>query len=147
MIMEKDPIFFEKLVVDLLVSMGYGGAFKDAAMVTQYCKDGGVDGIIKEDKLGLDNIYVQAKRWSNQVSKPQVQQFAGALDEKRASKGVFITTSTFSKDAKHYVENLSKKIVLIDGEQLANYMIEYNVGVSVKTVYEIKRLDSDYFDE
>lgn len=147
MIMEKDPIFFEKLVVDLLVSMGYGGAFKDAAMVTQYCKDGGVDGIIKEDKLGLDNIYVQAKRWSNQVSKPQVQQFAGALDEKRASKGVFITTSTFSKDAKHYVENLSKKIVLIDGEQLANYMIEYNVGVSEKKAYVVKRIDIDYFNE
>lgn len=146
-IMEKEPSFFEKLVVDLLVAMGYGGTFKNAAMVTQYCKDGGIDGIIKEDKLGLDNIYVQAKRWTPQVSKPHVQQFAGALDEKKASKGVFITTSTFSKDARLYVENLSKKIVLIDGEQLADYMIEYNVGVCEKRSYIVKRIDLDYFNE
>lgn len=143
----QSPVFFEHLVVDLLVAMGYGGSSKDAALVTQYSKDDGIDGIIKEDKLGLDNIYVQAKRWTNQVSKPQIQQFAGALDEKKASKGVFITTSSFSKDARIYVSNLSKKIVLIDGQELANYMIEYNVGVSVKKVYSVKKIDSDYFDE
>lgn len=147
MIMSLSPSFFEKLVVDLLVSMGYGGDYKDAAEVTQANKDGGVDGIIKEDKLGLDKIYIQAKRWAGVVGKPIVQQFAGALDEVKASKGVFITTSTYSKDAKKYVENLSKKIVLIDGKQLAAFMIEYNLGVSVKKAYVVKRIDTDYFEE
>ncbi len=147
MIMTMSPRFFEKLVVDLLVSMGYGGDYKDAAEVTQANKDGGVDGIIKEDKLGLDKIYIQAKRWAVVVGKPIVQQFAGALDEVKASKGVFITTSTYSKDAKKYVENLSKKIVLIDGKQLAAFMIEYNLGVSVKKAYVVKRIDTDYFEE
>lgn len=147
MIMNLSPKFFEKLVVDLLVSMGYGGDYKDAAEVTQANKDGGVDGIIKEDKLGLDKIYIQAKRWAGVVGKPIVQQFAGALDEVKASKGVFITTSTFSKDAKKYVENLSKKIVLIDGKQLAAFMIEYNLGVSIKKAYVVKRIDTDYFEE
>ena len=147
MIMTLSPKFFEKLVVDLLVSMGYGGDYKDAAEVTQANKDGGVDGIIKEDKLGLDKIYIQAKRWAGVVGKPIVQQFAGALDEVKASKGVFITTSTYSKDAKKYVENLSKKIVLIDGKQLAAFMIEYNLGVSIKKAYVVKRIDTDYFEE
>jgi restriction system protein len=146
-ITELTPAFFERLVVDLLVAMGYGGDFKNAAMVTQYSKDDGIDGIIKEDKLGLDNIYIQAKRWNSQIGKPQIQQFAGALDEKRASKGVFITTSNYSKDARKYVANLSKNIVLIDGKELANYMIEYGVGVSTKKKYEVKKIDSDYFEE
>lgn len=146
-IMSMSPAFFERLVVDLLVAMGYGGDYKDAAIVTPLSKDGGVDGIIKEDKLGLDKIYVQAKRWTNQVSKPTVQQFAGALDEVKANKGVFITTSDYSKDARQYVEKLSKKIVLINGKELSNYMIEYNLGVSVRKSYVVKRLDTGYFDE
>lgn len=147
MIMNLSPSFFEKLVVDLLVAMGYGGDFEDAAKVTKKSKDGGVDGIIKEDKLGLDKIYIQAKRWANVVGEPIIQQFAGALDGKKASKGVFITTSTYSKDAKKYVDSLSKKIVLIDGKALASLMIEYNLGVSVKKAYIVKRIDTDYFDE
>lgn len=147
MIMNLSPSFFEKLVVDLLVAMGYGGDFEDAAKVTKKSKDGGVDGIIKEDKLGLDKIYIQAKRWANVVGEPIIQQFAGALDGKRASKGVFITTSTYSKDAKNYVDSLSKKIVLIDGKELASLMIEYNLGVSVKKAYVVKRIDTDYFED
>lgn len=141
------PTFFEKLVVDLLVAMGYGGDYQDAAEVTQQSKDGGVDGIIKEDKLGLDKIYIQAKRWMNVVGKPVIQQFAGALDGVKASKGVFITTSSYSKDAKKYVDSLSKKIVLIDGKELTSFMIEYNLGVSVKKAYVVKRIDTDYFEE
>ena len=147
MIMNLSPSFFEKLVVDLLVAMGYGGDYQDAAEVTQQSKDGGVDGIIKEDKLGLDKIYVQAKRWTNVVGKPVIQQFAGALDGVKASKGVFISTSTYSKDARKYVDSLSKKIVLIDGKELASLMIEYNLGVSVKKAYVVKRIDTDYFEE
>ena len=147
--LEQSPVFFEHLVVDLLVKMGYGGSCANSAQVTPYVHDDGIDGIIYEDKLGLDKIYIQAKRYKpeNIVGKPQIQQFAGALDEQKASKGVFITTSSYSKEASGYVDKLSKKIVLIDGNELARYMIEYNVGVSVKTVYEIKRLDSDYFEE
>lgn len=147
MVIQQSPAFFEKLVVDLLVAMGYGGAFKDAAIVTPYSHDDGIDGIIKEDKLGLDNIYVQAKRWTNPVSKPQIQQFSGALDEQKASKGVFITTSTFTKEAENFVKRASKKIVLIDGYQLTSYMIEFNVGVSVKKEYTVKRIDIDYFED
>lgn len=147
MIMNLSPSFFEKLVVDLLVAMGYGGDYQDAAEVTQLSKDGGVDGIIKEDKLGLDKIYIQAKRWTNVVGKPVIQQFAGALDGVKASKGVFITTSTYSKDARKYVDSLSKKIVLIDGKELTSFMIEYNLGVSVKKAYVVKRIDTDYFEE
>lgn len=147
--LEQSPYFFEHLVVDLLVKMGYGGSFANSAQVTQYVHDDGIDGIIYEDKLGLDKIYIQAKRYKldNTVGKPQIQQFSGALDEQKATKGVFITTSSYSKEAKLYVEKLNKKIVLIDGQELARYMIEYNVGVSTKQVYEIKRIDSDYFDE
>lgn len=141
------PSFFESLVVDLLVAMGYGGDFMDAAEVTQQSKDGGVDGIIKEDKLGLDKIYIQAKRWTTVVGKPIIQQFAGALDGVKASKGVFITTSSFSDPAKEYVDGLSKKIVLIDGNELTSLMIEYNLGVSIKKEYIVKRIDTDYFDE
>lgn len=147
--LEQSPQFFEHLVVDLMVKMGYGGSFANSATVTQYTHDDGIDGIIYEDKLGLDKIYIQAKRYKadNTIRKPQIQQFAGALDEKKATKGVFITTSSYSEGARQYVEVLSKKIVLIDGKELAKYMIEYNVGVSTKRVYEVKRIDSDYFEE
>lgn len=146
-VMEQSPSFFEHLVVDLLVKMGYGGSFADSAKVTQISNDEGIDGIIYEDKLGLDKIYIQAKRWSNIVGRPTIQQFAGALVGQNATKGVFITTSTYSKEARQYVVGLHQKIVLIDGSELAKYMIEYNVGVSTKKVYEIKRIDTDYFEE
>lgn len=141
------PAFFEHLVVDLLVKMGYGGSFADSAKVTQLSNDEGIDGIIYEDKLGLDKIYIQAKRWNNQVGRPHIQQFAGALVGQNATKGVFITTSAYSGDAREYVKGLHQKIVLIDGQELAKFMIEYNVGVSTKKVYEVKRVDSDYFEE
>jgi len=143
----QSPSFFEQLVVDLLVKMGYGGSFENSAHVTQYTNDNGIDGIIYEDKLGLDKIYIQAKRWENQVSRPKIQEFAGALVGQNANKGVFITTSTYSKDARQYVQGIQQKIVLIDGQELAKYMIEYNVGVSVKKVYEVKKIDNDYFEE
>ena len=146
-VMEQTPTFFEHLVVDLLVKMGYGGSNSDAARVTQLTNDEGIDGIIYEDKLGLDKIYLQAKRWTNPVGRPVIQQFAGALVGQNASKGVFITTSSYSKEARNYVAGLHQKIVLIDGSELAKYMIEYNVGVSIKKVYEVKRIDTDYFDE
>lgn len=146
-VMEQSPAFFEQLVVDLLVKMGYGGSFADSAKVTQLSNDEGIDGIIYEDKLGLDKIYIQAKRWSNSVGRPVIQQFAGALVGQNATKGVFITTSTFSKDAKQYVVGLHQKIVLIDGQELAKFMIEYNVGVSTKKTYEVKRIDTDYFED
>ena len=147
--LEQSPYFFEHLVVDLLVKMGYGGSFANSAQVTQYVHDDGIDGIIFEDKLGLDKIYIQAKRYKldNTIGKPQIQQFSGALDEQKASKGVFITTSSYTKEAKLYVEKLNKKIVLIDGQELARYMIEFNVGVSTRKIYEVKRLDTDYFEE
>lgn len=146
-VMEQSPAFFEQLVVDLLVKMGYGGSLADSAKVTQLSNDEGIDGIIYEDKLGLDKIYIQAKRWSNSVGRPVIQQFAGALVGQNATKGVFITTSTFSKDAKQYVVGLHQKIVLIDGQELAKFMIEYNVGVSTKKTYEVKRIDNDYFED
>ena len=146
-VMEQTPTFFEHLVVDLLVKMGYGGSNSDAARVTQLTNDEGIDGIIYEDKLGLDKIYLQAKRWTNSVGRPVIQQFAGALVGQNASKGVFITTSSYSKEARNYVAGLHQKIVLIDGNELAKYMIEYNVGVSTKKVYEVKRIDNDYFEE
>lgn len=146
-VMEQTPAFFEHLVVDLLVKMGYGGSNSDAARVTQLTNDEGIDGIIYEDKLGLDKIYLQAKRWTNPVGRPVIQQFAGALVGQNASKGVFITTSSYSKEARNYVAGLHQKIVLIDGNELAKYMIEYNVGVSTKKVYEVKRIDNDYFEE
>ena len=147
--LEQTPYFFEHLVVDLLVKMGYGGSFANSAQVTQYVHDDGIDGIIYEDKLGLDKIYIQAKRYKldNTIGKPQIQQFSGALDEQKASKGVFITTSSYSKEARSYVEKLNKKIVLIDGQELARYTIEFNVGVSTRKIYEVKRLDTDYFEE
>jgi restriction system protein len=139
---------FEILVVDLLVKMGYGGTHKDAGKVTQASKDGGVDGWIKEDKLGLDVIYLQAKKWGpkQSVGRPEIQSFVGALEERQAQKGVFITTSFFSDTAREYVKKISKKVILIDGKDLTELMIDYNIGVSIEEAYEIKRLDSDYFE-
>lgn len=141
------PRFFEQLVVDLLLAMGYGGSRADAGEVVGKSGDAGIDGIIKEDKLGLDFIYVQAKRWEGTVGRPFVQGFAGSLDEKRARKGVMLTTSQFSQDAKDYVGRIGKTIVLIDGEELAQLMIDHGVGVSEVATYTVKKIDLDYFDE
>ncbi len=146
-IAENSPSFFENLVIDLLVHMGYGGNFEEAAEVVGKTGDEGIDGIIKEDKLGLDSIYVQAKRWKGQVGRPEIQKFAGALLGRKASKGVFITTSNFSKEATDYASSINQKIVLIDGQKLAQLMIEFNVGVSIAQTYLIKKIDSDYFEE
>lgn len=141
------PSFFERLVVELLVAMGYGGTLQDAGKAVGKSGDGGIDGIIKEDRLGLDVIYLQAKRWEGNVSRPEIQKFAGALLGNQARKGVFITTSDFTKEAKDYVKTITSNIILINGEELAELMIDYNVGVSVATTYEIKKIDSDYFSE
>lgn len=141
------PSFFEDLVVQLLVRMGYGGSFQDAARSVGMSGDGGIDGIIKEDRLGFDAIYVQAKRWQNNVGRPEVQAFVGALTGRRAKKGVFITTSNYSREAREYVKNLDVRVVLIDGPTLADYMIEVDLGVSSVQSYEVKRLDSDFFEE
>jgi restriction system protein len=127
--------------------MGYGGSRIDAAQAIGGSGDEGVDGIIKEDKLGLDSIYLQAKRWENPVGRPVVQGFAGSLEAHRARKGVFITTSKFSQDAREYVQRIEKRIVLIDGEQLTNLMIDHGVGVTDVAVYSIKRIDEDYFED
>ncbi len=141
------PEFFEHLVVDLLVKMGYGGSRKEAGQAVGKGGDGGIDGIIKEDRLGLDIIYIQAKRWENVVGRPEIQKFAGALQGNRARKGIFITTSSFTKEAVEYSERIETKIILIDGKRLADFMIEHNVGTSTVAIYEVKRLDSDYFTE
>lgn len=141
------PSFFEQVVVDLMLAMGYGGSRKEAGKATQLTNDGGIDGIIKEDKLGLDVIYLQAKRWSNTVHRPEIDKFIGALTRQRARKGVFITTSDFSMGARDAALGLDIKVVLIDGVELARLMVEHNLGVSVKQVYEVKQLDSDYFAE
>jgi restriction system protein len=141
------PAFFEILVVELLVKMGYGGSLNDAGSVVGKSGDEGIDGIIKEDKLGLDIIYVQAKRWEGSVGRPEIQKFVGALAGQGAKKGIFITTSRFTPDAKSYAPRNETKIVLIDGEHLAQLMIEYNLGVTTQTTYEIKRIDGDYFEQ
>ncbi|MFA5257871.1 MAG: restriction endonuclease [Opitutales bacterium] len=141
------PRFFEQLVVDLIVKMGYGGSIKEAGKATQYSNDEGIDGIIKEDRLGLDVIYLQAKRWEKAVSRPELQGFAGALQGQRAKKGIFITTSSFTSGAVDFCRNLESRIILIDGDELAGLMIDFNVGVSVQRTLEIKRIDSDYFSE
>tara|TARA_R110001599_G_scaffold12658_4_gene59106 strand:- start:16027 stop:16941 length:915 start_codon:yes stop_codon:yes gene_type:complete len=142
------PEFFEQLVVDLMISMGYGGSRKEAGEATQYTADGGIDGVIKEDPLGLDTIYLQAKRYTDGViGRPEIQKFAGALDMKRAKKGVFITTSRYSNDAHEYVGMIEKRIVLIDGNELASLMIQHGLGVTIKQTYEIKQIDTDYFNE
>lgn len=141
------PNFFERLVLRLLVKMGYGGSIKDAGQAIGKSGDEGIDGVIKEDRLGLDVIYLQAKRWEGTVGRPEIQKFSGALQGKRAKKGVFITTSGFSSEAKNYVSNIDNKIILIDGEQLAALMIDYDIGVSTVASYEIKKLDTDYFED
>jgi len=141
------PEFFERLVVDVLIKMGYGGSRKEAGQAMGKSGDGGIDGIIKEDKLGLDIIYIQAKRWEGVVGRPEIQKFAGALQGQRARKGIFITTSNFTKDALNYVENIETKIILIDGQRLAELMIAYNVGANTTAIYEVKKIDSDYFIE
>ncbi len=141
------PSFFERLVIDLLLKMGYGGTRLDAGERLGRSGDGGVDGIIKEDRLGLDAIYVQAKRWDGAVGRPEIQKFAGALQGQRARKGIFITTSSFTSEAHEYIERIDSKIVLIDGETLSRLMIDYNVGVAPLAVYELKKVDLDYFTE
>lgn len=141
------PEFFEQIVVELLVAMGYGGSRRDAGERLGKSGDGGIDGIIKEDKLGLDAIYLQAKRWQGSVGRPEIQKFVGALHGQRARKGVFMTTSAFSSEARDYVSNIDVKVVLLDGMQIANLMIDSGVGVTPITTYVVKRLDSDYFDE
>lgn len=146
-IKKASPSLFEKLVVELLLKMGYGGSRKDAGEAIGRSGDEGIDGIIKEDRLGLDIIYIQAKRWSGVVGRPEVQKFAGALQGQRAKKGVMITTSYFTKEAWEYVRNIDNKIVLIDGDELADLMIDHNLGVSTTATYEVKNIDSDYFIE
>ena len=148
-VMTLSPAFFERLVVELLVKMGYGGSIKDAGRAIGKSGDEGIDGTIKEDKLGLDIIYIQAKRWQpgNVVGRPELQKFVGALAGQGAKKGIFITTSSFTRDALEYVPRNETKIVLIDGEQLAQLMIDYNLGVTSVSSYEVKRIDSDYFGE
>jgi restriction system protein len=141
------PTFFERLVVEVIVKMGYGGTRQDAGKAIGKAGDGGIDGIIKEDKLGLDAIYIQAKRWENTVGRPEIQKFVGALAQQRAKKGLFITTSSFSSDAEDCVSRIEAKVVLIDGETLAQMMIDHNVGVSTVGAYEVKKIDSDYFSE
>jgi len=140
------PAFFEKIVVDLLVAMGYGGSVEDAGKVVGKSGDGGIDGVIKQDKLGLDALYVQAKRWKDIVGSPEIMKFSGGLTKKNASRGVFITASGFTKDALEYVQALPQKIVLIDGKKLATLMIEHNVGVAPAKTFTLKRLDQDYFE-
>ena len=143
------PTFFERLVIDLLIKMGYGGTRRDAGEAIGRSGDGGIDGIIKEDRLGLDIVYIQAKRWdsSNTVGRPEIQKFAGALQGQRARKGIFITTSEFTSSARDYVSMIDSKIVLIDGGTLAELMIDFNIGVAAIATYELKRIDSDYFTE
>lgn len=141
------PSFFEKIVVEVLVKMGYGGSRKDAGQAIGRSGDEGIDGIIKEDRLGLDIIYIQAKRWENTVTRPEIQKFAGALQGKRARKGIFITTSDFSQNSHEYVSAIESKIILIDGQQLSRLMIDFGVGVATDAIYELKRLDLDYFTE
>ncbi len=141
------PAFFERLVIDLLLAMGYGGSREDAGRTIGKSGDGGIDGVINEDRLGLDVLYIQAKRWEQAVGRPVVQAFAGSLEGVRARKGVMITTSSFTPDAQQYVRQIEKKIVLIDGATLATFMIKHNVGVGIEAAYEVKKLDSDYFPE
>lgn len=140
------PSFFENLVVELLVSMGYGGSISDAGKTIGKSGDGGIDGIIKEDKLGLDVVYIQAKRWNTPVGSKEIRSFVGALAGQKANKGVFITTSNFTKDALTYVQAIAQKVILIDGQQLAQLMIDYDIGVSLEKSYSVKRVDHDYFE-
>jgi restriction system protein len=146
-IKQSPPSLFERLVVELVVKMGYGGSRKDAGQAIGKSGDEGIDGIIKEDRLGLDIIYLQAKRWEATVGRPEIQKFAGALQGQRARKGIFITTSNFSRDAEEYAAKIESKIILIDGEQLAQLLIDHNIGVTPVSNFEIKKIDSDYFTE
>lgn len=146
-ILSCSPTFFERLVVELLVKMGYGGSRRDAGERIGQSGDGGIDGIIKEDRLGLDTIFIQAKRWQGSVGRPEIQKFVGALQGQRAKKGVFITTSSYTADAIDYASRIDTKVVLIDGRLLANLMIDFDVGVSISASYIVKRIDSDYFEE
>ena len=141
--------FFEKLVVEVLVKMGYGGSQRDAARAVGRSGDEGIDGVIYEDRLGLDIIYIQAKKWDGEssVGRPEIQKFVGALQGKRAKKGIFITTSRFTEEAREYARNIDTKVVLIDGKRLSELMIDYGVGVTPRTTYELKTFDSDYFGE
>lgn len=141
------PAYFERLVVQLLIKMGYGGSREEAGRAVGRSGDGGIDGVINEDRLGLDAIYLQAKRWTNVVGRPDIQQFVGALAGQRASKGVFITTSRFTQEARDYAASSNYKVVLLDGERLADLMIEHDLGVSVAATYQLKRIDSDFFAE
>lgn len=141
------PTFFEELVIDLLVRMGYGGNRVEAARAIGRTGDGGIDGVIDEDRLGLDSIYIQAKRWDSSVGRPEIQKFAGALQGQRATKGIFITTSTFTREAEEYAQRIGTRIVLIDGRRLATLMFEHDVGVSPKRTYIVKDVDGDYFEE
>jgi len=140
------PVFFENLVLDLLVAMGYGGSKQDAAEAVGRSGDDGIDGIIKEDKLGLDVVLIQAKRWQNTVGRPEIQAFVGSLAGNRAKKGVFITTSKFSREAQEYVKRIEQRVVLIDGQRLSNLMIDHDIGVSEEERYIVKRIDMDYFE-
>ena len=146
-IKDNQPGFFEELVIDLLVAMGYGGSREDAGKAVGRSHDGGIDGIINEDRLGLDVVYVQAKRWEANIGEPPIRDFVGALDGEGAQKGIFITTSNFSSAAERFAERSTKKVVLIDGQQLTEYMIDHNIGVATSKIYELKRVDSDYFAE
>lgn len=144
---EASPQFFEQAVIDLLLAMGYGGSSREAASRVGRTGDGGIDGIINEDQLGLDVVYIQAKRWQGTVGARDVRDFSGSLDERKSQKGVFITTSDFTREARDFVERTSKRIVLIDGQRLAQLMIDYNIGVTARKTYVIKRVDEDYFSE
>jgi restriction system protein len=146
-IKDNPPDLLERVVVDLVVRMGYGGTRKDAGEALGKSGDEGIDGIIKEDPLGLDIIYLQAKRWEGTVGRPEIQKFAGALQGQRAKKGIFITTSSFSLEALEYVMRIESKIILIDGARLARLMFDHGIGVATATTYEVKRIDSDYFDD
>lgn len=148
-ILECSPAFFEHLIVDLIVAMGYGGSVNDAGRAIGKTGDEGIDGIIKEDVLGLDMIYLQAKRWKvdSTVSRPDIQGFVGSLVGKKASKGIFITTAKFSKEARNYAESIDKRVILIDGKELTHLMFKYNVGVSDENTFTIKKVDLDFFEE
>lgn len=142
------PEFFERLVVKLLTSMGYGGSLADAGKAIGKSGDGGIDGVIKEDRLGLEQIYIQAKRWDNaSVGRPEIQKFVGALHGKRARKGIFLTTSTFTKEAHDYANGLETKVILIDGTELAKFMFDFEVGISTESTYVVKRIDNDFFED
>jgi restriction system protein len=145
-VLKAPPAFFEQLVIDLLIAMGYGGSRRDAGQAVGKNSDGGIDGIISEDRLGLDIIYLQAKRWQNTVGSPEVRDFVGSLVGHSASKGVFLTTSSFSKDARDYVRKVPQKVVLIDGSRLVELMVDYGIGVSDVIAYHVKKVDTDYFD-